>query len=168
MTYRALGFVVAACVFGVDQISKGIALASASLDAGIEVSPFFNLVLVHNYGVSFGLFTGASHWWALASIGIAMTIGLSIWMWRSQSRLQALALGLLIGGALGNVSDRFRHGAVIDFLDFHVAGNHWPAFNFADVAIFCGAGLLVFLCLQSEIDPPSRSGNPKKGQTADS
>ncbi len=158
MTHRALGFVVAACAFSADQITKAIALATTSLQAGIEVFPFFNFVLVRNYGVSFGLFAGASHWWVLASIGIAMSIGLSIWMWRSQSKLQVIGIGLLIGGALGNVLDRFRHGAVIDFLDFHAAGQHWPAFNLADVAIFCGAGLLVYEALRSERRSQSAAG----------
>ncbi|KUO64224.1 MAG: hypothetical protein APF80_17560 [Alphaproteobacteria bacterium BRH_c36] len=165
MTYRALGFVVAACAFGIDQISKGIALATTSLQAGIEVFPFFNFVLVRNYGVSFGLFAGEAHWGALASIGIAMAIGLSIWMWRSQRKLQVIGIGLLIGGALGNVLDRFRHGAVIDFLGFRPVGSGWPAFNLADVAIVCGAGLLIIESLRSESRPQSGLGGPKNSET---
>ena len=165
MNNRALGFIVAGCAFGIDQISKGIALATTSLQAGIEVFPFFNLVLVRNDGVSFGLFAGAAHWGTLASIGIAMAIGLSIWLWRSQSLLQVIGIGLLIGGALGNVLDRFRHGAVIDFLGFRPVGSGWPAFNLADVAIVCGAGLLIYESLRSESRPQSGLDDPKKTET---
>ena len=143
MTNRKFGLIVAVSAFAIDQISKSIALASTSLQGGVEVYPIFNLVLVYNRGVSFGLFAGDAPWWILANIGLAMSAVLLVWMWREQGRLQVLALGLLIGGALANVLDRFRHGAVIDFLDFHVAGYHWPAFNLADVAVVSGASILV-------------------------
>jgi signal peptidase II len=158
MTYRTRGFVVAVCAFGIDQTSKGIVLATASLQAGIEVFPFFNLVLVHNHGVSFGLLSGFTPWWALASLSLVVVAILFVWLWQTHSGLLSIGLGLLIGGALANALDRIRHGAVIDFLDFHFAQYHWPAFNLADAAIVCGAGLLIIETLRSEQRPQSAAG----------
>ncbi|MCP5933988.1 signal peptidase II, partial [Klebsiella pneumoniae] len=81
--------------------------------------------------------------WLLILLTGAVTAGLLVWLTRVQSRLQAAALGLVIGGALGNLVDRLRHGAVTDFLDFHVQGYHWPAFNLADSGIVLGVALLL-------------------------
>ena len=108
----------------------------------IPVTGFFNLVLGFNTGVSFGLFGEAPAWLLMAFI-LPMVAGLLVWMTRTDSRLTAIALGLVVGGAFGNLLDRLRHGAVTDFLDFHVGAYHWPAFNFADVAIVSGVGLLL-------------------------
>ena len=108
----------------------------------IPVTGFFNLVLGFNTGVSFGLFGEAPAWLLMAFI-LPMVAGLLVWMTRTDSRLTAIALGLVVGGALGNLLDRLRHGAVTDFLDFYVGAYHWPAFNFADVAIVSGVGLLL-------------------------
>lgn len=77
-------------------------------------------------------------------LALAAVTGLSVWLWRTRSRLGGMALGLIIGGALGNIADRMRWGGVTDFLDFHFDTYHWPAFNFADVAIVCGVGLLLW------------------------
>lgn len=135
-----------ACAFGayiVDQLSKGAARAFASrLEEGIEVLPVFNLVLTSNRGVSFGFLTWLP-WWALAFLGLAAVTILSVWLWRTRTRLSGAGIGFIIGGALGNIADRIRWGAVTDFLDFHISNHHWPAFNFADVAIVCGVGLLL-------------------------
>jgi len=76
----------------------------------------------------------------LAAVIVA---GLSVWLWKSGNRWSGAATGLVIGGAIGNVVDRLQYGAVVDFLDFHVAGYHWPAFNVADSAICVGAGMLI-------------------------
>jgi len=108
----------------------------------IPVTGFFNLVLGFNTGVSFGLFGEAPAWLLMAFI-LPMVAGLLVWMTRTDSRLTAIALGLVVGGAFGNLLDRLRHGAVTDFLDFHVGAYHWPAFNFADVAIVSGVALLL-------------------------
>lgn len=81
--------------------------------------------------------------WILALFSGSIAAGLIIWLLRTRDRLVAMGLALIIGGALGNALDRLRHGAVADFLDFHLADWHWPAFNFADVGIVCGAGLLI-------------------------
>src|SRR3546814_18417983 len=79
----------------------------------------------------------------LIALTLAIVIGFVIWLKRAENRLTAVALGLIIGGALGNALDRLRHGAVTDFLDFYVAAYHWPAFNFADTGIVSGVGLLL-------------------------
>ena len=101
-----------------------------------------NLVLGFNTGVSFGLF-GQAPAWLLMAFTLAIVAGLLVWIHRSDSRLTASALGLVVGGALGNLLDRLRQGAVADFLDFYIGSYHWPAFNLADVAIVCGVGLLL-------------------------
>src|SRR3546814_16901327 len=109
----------------------------------IRVTGFFNLVQVWNTGVSFGLFQEDSTLRSLILIGVAAAVmlWLGIWLWRSHSRLAGVALGGIIGGALGNILDRWPHGAVYDFLDFHAAGWHWPAFNLADRALVVGDAL---------------------------
>jgi signal peptidase II len=136
-----LGCAVAALVF--DQASKALALAFATpLSVGVEILPVFNLVLVFNRGASFGSFS-AVPWWALSLAGLAVIAVLATWLWRTLNRWVGAGLGLVIGGALGNVLDRVRQGAVTDFLDFHWGAYHWPAFNLADVAIV--GGVLLFL-----------------------
>src|SRR5213075_2292925 len=114
----ALGVVIA------DQITKALVLARFSLGERLEVTGFFNMVLVYNKG---------------AAIGIVGTF-----IVRSAGRTMLLTgLGLILGGALGNLIDRLRFGQVVDFLDFHAQGWHWPAFNVADSAITLGAVLLI-------------------------
>lgn len=115
----------------------------------MEVLPVLNLILIRNDGVSFGMLGGLAPWWALVLLALAVIAWLSVWLWRSQGRLLSVALGLIIGGALGNVVDRIRFQAVTDFLDFHLATYHWPAFNLADVAVVCGATLLVWDSLRA-------------------
>ena len=110
----------------------------------VPVTGFFNLVLGYNTGVSFGMLGGSGlPAWALSVIATAVAAALMVWLSRTQDAFVATALGLLIGGALSNGLDRLRNGAVTDFLDFHLAGWHWPAFNVADVGVVCGATLLM-------------------------
>ncbi len=109
----------------------------------IEITSFFNLTMVWNEGISFGLFQGSGVL-ILSSIALIITGVFSVWMMRATGWLQAISLGLVIGGAIGNVFDRVRFGAVADFFDFHVMGWHYPAFNVADSAIVVGIALLVF------------------------
>ena len=150
-----LGLSIAVAWFLIDQVSKWWILNSVMRPPRvIPMTEFFNLVLGHNTGVSFGLFGDTSPW-LLMAFALAMVIGLVIWLKRAENRLTAIALGLIIGGALGNALDRLRHGAVTDFLDFYVATYHWPAFNLADVGIVSGSGLLLF----ESIRP--RGENPK-------
>lgn len=111
----------------------------------IEVTSFFNLVLTFNTGVSFGLFQDffASRPGTLALLSLAIVGLLMVWALRSRLPVERIGLALVAGGALGNIIDRWRQGAVTDFLDFHWQGVHWPAFNAADVFIFTGAVLLL-------------------------
>lgn len=111
---------------------------------GVQITSFFNIVMVWNEGISFGLFSGfGGTQWPLTILSLAIVGFLFIWMFRSNSLFINLVLGLIIGGALGNIWDRIRFGAVADFLDFHAFGYHWPAFNVADSAITAGVVILL-------------------------
>lgn len=113
----------------------------------IEVLPFFNLLYVHNYGAAFSFLSDAGGWqrWFFTAIALGVSALLIYWMKQTpaENKLLNCAYSLVIGGALGNLFDRLVHGYVVDFLDFYVGNYHWPAFNFADVAICLGAGLIV-------------------------
>lgn len=139
---RWSGLAVAVVVFVLDQASKAIALARLDAFAPVEITPFLNLVVVWNPGVSFGMFGGAGPH-LLTGMALAITAVLLVWLWRVQTRWSAIAIGLVIGGAIGNVVDRLRFGAVFDFVDVHAMGYHWPAFNVADAGITVGAVLIV-------------------------
>lgn len=140
----ALG--LAALILLLDQLTKWLILTQVMQPSRqIEILPFFNLVLTYNRGISFGLFGGGSPWQPFLLTGLALVIvaGLLFWLRRQETLLPALAIGLVVGGALGNVVDRLRIGAVVDFLDFHAAGWHWPAFNVADSGITIGVVILL-------------------------
>ncbi len=150
------GIVLALIVVLADQISKWWVVDVLMRPEGIDHTPyfsappiavtsFFNMVMVWNPGVSFGLFNNlhdAYRIWILAGVSLLIAAFLLFWLFRAKGFLQIVSLGLIIGGAVGNVIDRVRFGAVADFLDVHVAGYHWPAFNVADSAITIGAVLL--------------------------
>ena len=142
------GLMVMALVTVLDQLCKWAMLEIVMEPPRIiPVTSFFNLVLVWNRGVSFGFLGGASsQWipWLLTVLALAIIATLGWWLRRAANRLMVLALGLVMGGALGNVIDRLRFGAVMDFFDFHAAGLHWPAFNVADSAITVGATLILY------------------------
>ena len=143
---RAQGLSLAALTIILDQLTKWWILTDVmNPPRVIEVLPFANIVLVWNRGVSFGMFNTASDHGPLilAGLAIAISIVLLIWLLRGPERTVGLGIGLILGGAIGNVIDRFIHGAVVDFVDLHVAGAHWPAFNVADSAITVGAVLLI-------------------------
>ena len=146
---KRLGWGLAAIVFVADQISKAMILdLFSSGPQAIQVVSFFNLVMAWNPGVSFGMFGAIGAWGPRILVGITAIISvvLAVWLSRAENRLTAASLGLILGGAVGNIIDRVRFGAVVDFLDVHVMGYHWPAFNVADSAIAVGA---VFLILES-------------------
>jgi len=129
-----------------DQITKQWVLGTLVEGRANEVLPFLNLVLVYNRGAAFSFLSDGSGWQRGFFIGVAVIA--SAWiaylLFRYSNRtLFSVALGLILGGALGNVIDRIVFGAVIDFIDVHLAGYHWPAFNVADSAITCGAMLLI-------------------------
>ena len=144
---------MAIVVIILDQMTKWWILTSVMTPPQrIPVTGILDLVLVYNRGVSFGLLGGAPSWATAALIVFALllSMALCIWMWRADSLLLGTALGFVVGGALGNVIDRFLHGAVVDFLDFHAAGYHWPAFNVADSAITIGVVILIIDSLKSK------------------
>jgi signal peptidase II len=138
------GLSVAAIVVVVDQITKWWILGVISPGRGVVVTDFFNIVLVYNPGISFSLFQSDT-WgrWVFSILALAIVVGLTIWLRRAETKWVAIALGGVIGGALGNTVDRILHGAVVDFLDFHIAGYHWPAFNVADSAIVVGVVMIL-------------------------
>jgi len=140
------GLAVSAAVLAVDQLTKWwIVFHVMRPPQVIEVTPFFNLVMGWNYGVSFGMLDSVPELgvWLLPVAVVAITAVLVVWLYRIDQLRPAMALGLIIGGALGNLIDRLRFGAVADFLDFYAWGHHWPAFNAADSAITVGAVVLV-------------------------
>ena len=125
----------------------------------VEINSFFNLVMVWNKGVSFGMFASTHSFmpYALMVMALALTSLFVVWMWRSTSLLAAIPIAMVISGALSNVWDRARFGAVVDFLDFHIGDLHWPAFNIADSCIVLGvAGLALHTLLsnKSNTDKP--------------
>lgn len=118
----------------------------------IVITEFFNLVLAYNAGAAFSFLSDASGWqrWFLSAIALSVSIFIIYLLYKNTAnRLFCIALSLVLGGALGNLWDRIMLGHVVDFLDFHVSGYHWPAFNLADSAIVCGACLLVWDSIRS-------------------
>lgn len=148
------GLMIAAGVIALDQLSKWAVLASLPLYASIEITGFFNLVHVRNEGAAFSLLADQPGWQRLFFIALALTVSAFIlwWLKKPGPALQHTAFSLILGGALGNAIDRIVHGNVVDFLDFHAAGWHWPAFNIADSAIVVAAGILIGLSLRHEPD----------------
>jgi signal peptidase II len=143
---QAMGLVAATLI--VDQASKQLLLDYLQTAPGKSVSVidgFFRLVVVWNPGVSFGLLGGERPLpaWLLSGVAIVVCIGLFLWLRRTERFLTGWGIGLVMGGAIGNVVDRARWRAVFDFADFYVNHWHWPAFNVADSAIVVGVGLML-------------------------
>ena len=140
------GLAVAAAILVADQVSKWWILEHVMQPLrSLEITGFFNLVMVWNPGVSFGMFGGSCETgrWVLSAFALAISAFLLNWLRQVDRRFPALAIGMVIGGAIGNVVDRVRFGAVADFLDVHLFGYHWPAFNVADSAITVGVAILL-------------------------
>ena len=147
MTPARLGFWVALATFALDQASKLYLLYGYDLPVRepLVLSPFLELVVVWNQGISYGLFKQNTEVgrWALVAVQIAAAVGLSLWMVRASGRILVLSLALIVGGAAGNALDRIVFGAVFDFVHFHVGAWSWYVFNVADAAIVAGViGLL--------------------------
>ena len=128
-----------------------------------SILPFLNFVMVWNYGISFGILNnGDTMMTSLITIGTVAIVGFfSFWMVRTENRALAGGLSMVVGGALGNLVDRLRFGAVADFLDFHIMGWHWPAFNLADTCIVLGIAFALFDSLFLEPQRRSTSRNDK-------
>ena len=129
-----------------DQFTKVLILGFYQLGDASPVTSFFNIVRVHNSGAAFSFLSSASGWqrWFFSAIGVGAAVFI-IYLLRSHpgQKLFSFALSCILGGAVGNVIDRLLHGYVVDFLDFHYAGTHFPAFNIADSAISVGAACLI-------------------------
>lgn len=141
------GLVLAIVIAIADLYSKSVIFRILDNEIGqyIKVTGFFNLVKVLNTGVSFGMFNNLTYGTIiLSAVAIIITIILVIWLSQIESKHMSIALGFVIGGAGGNIIDRIVNGAVADFLDFHIAGYHWPAFNLADTTISIGAAIMIF------------------------
>ncbi len=140
-----LGLIVAIVSVAIDQIFKiNMVEYMSSHPYGIEVTSFFRLVMVWNSGVSFGMFSGGDTT-RLFLIGIssAISVILLIWLYRSDRKFLSTGIGLVLGGAVGNIIDRIHYGRVADFFDFDLYFMRWPAFNIADIAIVCGVAILL-------------------------
>ena len=137
---------ITVAVIVLDQIPKLAVADPFTLHEQLPLTPWFNLTLAHNPGAAFSFLSDASGWqrWFFTAIALAVSIAIVVWMKRlpANDRWMAIALALILGGALGNVWDRITLGYVIDFLDFYVGQWHWPAFNVADSAITIGAIML--------------------------
>lgn len=129
-----------------DQFTKVLIVGTLQLGDGFAVTSFFNIVRVHNTGAAFSFLAQAGGWqrWFFTGLGLAAAVFMVWLLYRHPGqRLFGLALACILGGAVGNVIDRIVHGYVVDFLDFHAAGIHFPAFNLADSAITLGAACLI-------------------------
>lgn len=137
---------LALLVVVLDQLTKVLILGSFAWGDSMPITSFFNLVRVHNSGAAFSFLAGASGWqrWFFIAIGVAASAFI-IWMLHRHpgQTLFCFAITMIMGGALGNVIDRAVHGYVVDMLDFHAGGWHFPAFNLADSAITLGAACLI-------------------------
>ena len=146
--HRTVGFATAGIVFLADQLAKWTVIGPLDLKTkgAITLLPIFDLKWVENYGVSMGFLIAGSETerWALVALTAAISLGVTYWMWGEKIRSDVMALGLVLGGAIGNILDRVRFGHVVDFLDLHFGD--WPpflVFNVADAAITIGVLLLV-------------------------
>jgi signal peptidase II len=148
MRKASLGFAVAALVFFLEQITKWIVLGPLDLrnTQVVEILPFFRFWYTENHGISLGLFQASSDAmrWALVAVTSAIAVGVGWWLTREEKTGDQVALGMVLGGALGNILDRVRHGYVVDFADLHF-GDFRPffIFNVADAAISIGVAILL-------------------------
>lgn len=142
---------VALAAIGIDQAVKWYFLSVMGFGdegyAPVTVTPFLKFVMVWNYGISFGMLAHPGTYvpWFLKAVALVISIVVAWLAYKSQYRWEQVAYGLIIGGAMGNVVDRARFGAVADFFSFHIGDYYWPAFNIADASIFCGVAFLVLL-----------------------
>jgi len=151
---------VSALIVVLDLWTKDIATQSLTLYRPVELTSWLNMTLAHNYGAAFSFLNDAGGWqrWLFTGLASVVTVVLIVWLFRlpAREKLTAAALGLIIGGAVGNLVDRVNHGYVVDFIDVYYRDWHWPAFNLADSAITCGVILLLIdgLFLSGAAKPP--------------
>lgn len=134
-------------VIALDQFTKAMLTSAFRLGESLTLTPFFDLVLVFNRGAAFSFLSDAGGWqrWFFVVLALIISAWIVIMLTRhAAEKLFSAALSLVLGGALGNVIDRLNHGAVVDFLSFHIADYYWPAFNVADSAITVGVALMLW------------------------
>jgi signal peptidase II len=159
-------YALAGLVVILDQLSKWVVLENIRFGETIYVTPFWNWVLTYNPGAAFSFLADQPGWqrWLFTALALAVSAWIALELRRHpEQKLLSLALALVMGGALGNVIDRVRFGAVVDFIQWHVAGYYWPAFNVADSAITIGAILLVISTLTAPDRKCTRGATDKKG-----
>ena len=144
----ALSWLLVSAVIAVlDLWPKNIASEALTLYRPVELTSWLNMTLAHNYGAAFSFLSDAGGWqrWLFTGLASVVTVVLVVWLLRlpSEEKLTAAALGMIIGGAIGNLVDRINNGYVVDFIDVYYRDWHWPAFNLADSAITCGVILLL-------------------------
>lgn len=164
MSKRFAGPAIALLVVLLDQLTKWVVMKFVVAPGEvIDVTPFLKLVHVYNTGVSFGLFSNDSSIgpWLLSAVGLAVCVILAVWMLREHHVLNVIALAMTIGGAVGNIIDRVRFGAVFDYIYLHAGRWDWPAFNVADSAITVG---VIALLLGTLIRPADRHKIPENSR----
>ena len=138
---------MSAVIVVLDLWTKSLATESLTLYRPVELTSWLNMTLAHNYGAAFSFLSDAGGWqrWLFTGLASVVTLVLIVWLLRlpAKEKLTGAALGLIIGGAVGNLVDRINHGYVVDFIDVYYREWHWPAFNLADSAITCGVVLLL-------------------------
>ena len=158
-----LGLGIASATVLADQAHKAWMLYVYDIEAKgtVTVTPFFDLVMVWNKGISYGLFRqeSATGRWGLILFALVASVVFAVWLARFESRLAAVSIGLIIGGAIGNAIDRIAYGAVADFFVLHAFGYEWYAFNIADTVIVAGVAGLLY---DSLIRGHKKVGNPSK------
>ena len=147
MIYAIILFIII-----LDQVSKALVLLDLPFHQAVSVCPFFNLFFTMNKGVSFSFLATDSPLmpWLLSGFAIGVCGVLAYWMACEKDKVTRIGLALVFGGAVGNVIDRIRLGAVVDFLDFYIGAYHWPAFNIADSAICIGVALIILKSFQKK------------------
>ena len=146
LTIKKLAFPFILILIFLDQVTKWWIINYIMQPIKIlPITPFFNIVLTWNSGISFGIFSnqGSFSVIILSTLATLIVFFLAVWLMKAENKKLIIGLICIIGGAIGNIIDRVYHGAVIDFLDFHIKSYHWPAFNLADSCIFIGATLII-------------------------
>lgn len=165
---RRFHFLIALLVVLLDRVTKWLVAKELSLQDHITVIPgFFRLTRVENRGAAFGLFADSPTQWKIAVLvlfSIVALVVVSALLWRNSHAMTTTGIGLalILGGAVGNLWDRLLSGRVVDFLLFYIGRYQWPAFNVADSAIVCGAGLLVIEILFARTPAPEKNPAPEK------
>ncbi|MEH6518568.1 MAG: signal peptidase II [Halioglobus sp.] len=168
-------YALAAVVIAFDYYTKGLATAELQYARPVEIFSWFNLTLLHNTGAAFSFLSDAGGWqrWMFSGFAAVISVVLVVWLFRLPrgQTLLALALGLILGGALGNLWDRVTLGYVVDFISVHYAGYYFPAFNIADSAVSVGAGCLIldsFLSRPENGDSKNQHSRPANVEEGES